>query len=353
MTGTCGPSASGDLLARPRAPPGAPCRTAAPRPGTPGASRRPSRRPAGPGRCAVTSRAIMSRQPADGVDGRPSGGGHAGGHAVEGAEVQRRRRPAAWSSRSADASGRPGRAESVGGPLASLRRWEPPPCRRDRPARDVPTGCTPPARLAAETGIDLLVLTPGLGPALPHRLRRARDGAAHRPGRAARGGAVPRRPAAGGADGRREPRPARWASRCSPGTRPTTRSRCSPRRRPPGSGAAPARVAVGARTWAEHALGRAAGAARLGAGARRPGARPAAHGQVRRPRSRSWPRPAPPSTGCTPAMAEFLHRRPHGGGRGRRHRRGDPRGGPRRRRLHHRRLRARTAPARTTSCPTG
>ena len=70
-----------------------------------------------------------------------------------------------------------------------------------------------------------------------------------------RGGAVPRRAPARGADGGRRARPAGSASSCSPGTRPTTRSRCWPPRRPPASGSAPARVAVGARTWAEHALG--------------------------------------------------------------------------------------------------
>ena len=53
-------------------------------------------------------------------------------------------------------------------------------------------------------------------------------------------------------------------------------------------GSAPVRVGVGARTWAEHALGvqRALpGSALELAG---PVARPAAHGQVARPRSRSW-----------------------------------------------------------------
>ena len=97
-----------------------------------------------------------------------------------------------------------------------------------------------------------------------------------------------------------EPGRRRSAWSCSPGTRPTTRSRCSPR-------TATARLGHGAGPGRRRRpdLGRArarraAGAARLGAGARQPGRRPAAHGQVRRPRSRSWRWPARPSTGCTP-----------------------------------------------------
>ena len=132
--------------------------------------------------------------------------------------------------------------------------------------------------------------------------------------------------------------------------RPVRAARRPPR--PRGSARAPARVGVGARTWAEHALGRAAGAAGLGAGAGQPGRRPAADGQVRRPRSRSWPLAGAAIDRVHARMGEWLRvgrteaevgadiaaailAEGHVGVD-----------------FVDRRLRARTAPARTTSCPT-
>ena len=103
-------------------------------------------------------------------------------------------------------------------------------------------------------------------------------------------------------------------------------------------GSAPARVGVGARTWAEHALG----VQRALPGSALELASPVWTGcgwSSRRRRSRSSLWPGRPSTGCTPGWGSGRGRPDRGRG-GRRHRRGDPRGGPRRGRLHDRRLRA-------------
>ena len=141
----------------------------------------------------------------------------------------------------------------------------------------------------------------GLGPAVPLRVQRARDGAADRAGRAPARGAVPGGAPAGGADGGREPGRRTRAWSCSPGTRPTTRSRCSPSAATARLGSAPARVAVGARTWAEHALG----VQRALPGSALEIASPVID-RLRMVKSAGGGRgarraPARPSTGCTPA----------------------------------------------------
>ena len=78
MTGTCGSRPAGTSSATLRSsaasrPPGAPCRTGSRRPGTPAASRRPSRRRAGPDGGRRAAALIMSSRPRTAFTGVPSG----------------------------------------------------------------------------------------------------------------------------------------------------------------------------------------------------------------------------------------------------------------------------------------
>ena len=133
-------------------------------------------------------------------------------------------------------------------------------------------------------------------------------------------------PAAGGAEGRRRPGGRPSVSRWSHGTRPTTRSRCSPAGRGPPRLPLPGRgrSTIVGRPHVRRAGGL-PGSSLAGA---EPARRPAPDvkstdemADLRAGRAPRW-------TGCTPRMGECLHVG-RTEGRGGRHRRGDPGGGPR------------------------
>ena len=200
--------------------------------------------------------------------------------------------------------------------------------------------------------MDLLVLTPGSDLRYLTGYNAHAHGAADRLAVPARGRAVPRRAAAGGADGGRSPAGGLGLERAGLGRdrRPVRAARR--RRRPRGS----ARAGPGRGRRPQ--LGRA-----------RPG-RPAGRCPGRR---WSWPSPVVDRLRMVKSAAEIEELREAGAAidrvharmgewlrvgrteaRGRRrHRRRDPRRGARQRGLRRSSARARTAPARTTSCPTG
>ena len=221
--------------------------------------------------------------------------------------------------------------------LASLRRVG---------TEDFPAGAGPLVTIdrvhaardvAAEAGVDLLVLTPGLGSALPVRLLRARHGAAHGARGAAARGAVPRRPAAGGADGRRQSRRGPSALELLAWDETDDPFALLARTATARLGSAPARVAVGARSWAEHALG----VQRALPGSALELASPVVDRlrMVKSPAEVEELALAGAAIDRVHArMADWLRVGPHRGRGGRRHRRGHHRGGPHRRRLHDRRV---------------